>query len=58
MSDTERFDASPSIKEHLLSSPLYCVEDEVATGATGLSGGAGPSGVDGTHLKTGSYGIK
>ena len=41
----------PHVDEQLTSSPVYCVEGEVATKAVGLSGSAGPSGVNGTHLK-------
>ena len=50
MPDTEDFDAYPHAEEQLSSFPVYCVEDEVVIGASRRSGGAGPSGVDGTHL--------
>ena len=45
------FDAYPHSEEQLTSFPVYCIEDEVSTRASGLPGGTGPSGVDGTHLK-------
>ena len=49
--DAEKFDACPDAEEQLTSSPVYCVEYEVAIGAWGLLGEAGLSGVNGTHLK-------
>ena len=44
--DAGDFDTYPDAEEQLFSFPVYCVEDEVATAASGLSGGARPSGVD------------